>query len=97
MFSLLGTVLISIIWEVTLALPRGYWNYQHAAMIGIFIPVWAQLPIEAVTVWIFCTLVIMVYEFVKIYFFTSAPSVPGYHVLLKAGRERQKSYRAEGK
>ena len=61
------TTLISIIWEVTLALPRGYWNYNHDYMIGIFIPVWSSLPIEAVTVWIFSSLIILSYEYTKIY------------------------------
>jgi hypothetical protein len=89
-FSMLATVLISIIWEVTLALPRGYWDYQHGAMLGIFIGVWHDLPIEAITVWIFCTLVIMFYEYVKICYFTDAPSVPGHKLLLKVGREWRK-------
>jgi len=87
---MLATVLISIIWEVTLALPRGYWDYQHGAMLGIFIGVWHDLPIEAITVWIFCTLVIMFYEYVKICYFTDAPSVPGHKLLLKVGREWRK-------
>lgn len=69
-FTLVITVLISLIWEVTLALPRGYWGYQQHFMLGIFIPVWHHIPIEAVTVWIFCTLIIMVYEYLKITFFT---------------------------
>lgn len=86
-FSMLVTVLISIIWEVTLALPRGYWDYRHGAMLGIFIGVWHGLPIEAVTVWIFCTLVILMYEYVKICYFTPLPSVPGHKLLLKVGRE----------
>jgi lycopene cyclase domain-containing protein len=60
------TSLISIIWEVTLALPRGYWNYNHDYMLGIFIHVWDSLPIEAVTVWIFCSLIILCYEYTKI-------------------------------
>lgn len=90
MFSLLLTVLISIIWEVTLALPRGYWDYQHDAMLGIFIGVWSGLPIEAVTVWIFCTLVITLYEFLKICYFTAVPTVPGHALLLKVGREWRK-------
>jgi len=89
-FSMLATVLISIIWEVTLALPRGYWDYQHGAMLGIFIGVWHDLPIEAITVWIFCTLVIMFYEYVKICYFTDEPSVPGHKLLLKVGREWRK-------
>ncbi len=60
------TTLISIIWEVTLALPRGYWNYNHQYMLGIFIPAWSSLPVEAVTVWIFCSLIVLSYEYTKI-------------------------------
>jgi len=69
-FTLLITALCSVIWEVTLALPRGYWDYQHGQMLGIFIPVWHNLPLEAVTVWIFCMLVVLLYEFLKISYFT---------------------------
>jgi hypothetical protein len=87
LFSMIITVLISIIWEVTLALPRGYWDYQHGAMLGLFIGVWHDLPLEAVTVWIFCTLVIFVYEFIKICYFTVVPSVPLHKQLLKFGTE----------
>jgi hypothetical protein len=87
---LILTVLISIIWEVTLALPRGYWGYQHGAMLGIFIGVWNGLPIEQITVWFFCTYVIFFYEFIKICYFTPLPSVPGHKLLLKIGREWRK-------
>jgi hypothetical protein len=90
-FCLLLTVLLSIIWEVTLALPRGYWGYREGAMVGVFIGFWHRLPIEAVTVWIFCTLVILVYEFVKICYFTKIPSVPGHKTLLAVGKEWRKS------
>lgn len=86
--SLLVTLLISIIWEVTLALPRGYWGYRKEAMIGIFVNAWNQLPIEAVTVWIFCSLVILVYEFLKICFFTPAYRNSFlYGVSLRVGKE----------
>lgn len=87
--SLLTTLLISIIWEVTLAIPRGYWGYREEAMMGIFIGVWHRLPIEAVTVWIFCSLVILVYEFLKIRFFTPVPHIPAYGLLLKVGKVRE--------
>lgn len=73
-FTLFTTVLISIIWEVTLAIPRGYWGYQKETMLGIFLPAWSDLPLEAVSVWIFCTLVILVYEFLKITYFTPEKS-----------------------
>jgi hypothetical protein len=85
--TVLTTVLISVIWEVTLALPRGYWNYQPDYMLGLFIKPWSKLPIEAVTVWICSSLAILVYEYVKIRFFTEIPSVPLYNLFLKWGRE----------
>jgi hypothetical protein len=90
LFSLQLTALISIVWEVTLALPLGFWGYQKGAMLGIFIKAWNDLPIEAVTVWIFSTLIILVYEFLKICYFTPLPSVPGHKFLLKIGREWRK-------
>ena len=90
LFSMQLTLLISVIWEVTLALPRGYWDYQHGAMLGVFIGVWHDLPVEAVTVWMFCTLVILMYEYIKICYFTAEPSVPVHKLLLKMGREWRK-------
>jgi hypothetical protein len=90
LFSSQLTALISIIWEVTLALPLQYWGYRKGVMLGIFIKPWHDLPIEAVTVWIFSTLVILVYEFLKICYFTQMPSVPGHKILLKIGREWRK-------
>ena len=45
-------LLISMLWEATLALPYGWWNYQHRQMMGIFIGAWSDLPIEAVLVWL---------------------------------------------
>jgi hypothetical protein len=86
-FCLVVTVLVSLIWEATLALPHGYWNYQHGAMLGVFIGVWNELPLEAITVWFVCTLAILVYEFVKICYFTGVPSVPLHRHLLKIGTE----------
>jgi hypothetical protein len=86
-FTLLITSLISIIWEVTLALPRGYWGYQEGAMLGVFIGVWDNLPLEAVTVWISGLVVILIYEFLKIRFFTKTGTVPGRRLLLKIGKE----------
>ena len=45
-------MLVSMLWEATLALPYGWWNYQHRAMMGVFIGAWCDLPIEAVLVWL---------------------------------------------
>lgn len=65
-FTILATLCISIIWEVTLALPRGYWNYNPDYMVGIFIHAWCNLPIEAITVWVFCSLIVLSYEYTKL-------------------------------
>jgi hypothetical protein len=42
---------LSVLWEASLALPGGWWNYQHAQMVGLYVARWSSLPIEAVLVW----------------------------------------------
>ncbi len=44
-------LLISLLWEATLALPYGWWGFQDAQMLGIRITAWSGLPIEEVFVW----------------------------------------------
>jgi len=59
-------LLISLLWEVTLALPYGWWNFQDDAMLGLRITAWARLPIEEVFVWVAVTYAtVIVYEIVK--------------------------------
>jgi len=59
-------LLISLLWEVTLALPYGWWNFQDNAMIGLRVTAWSRLPIEEVLVWIAVTwATVIVYEIVK--------------------------------
>jgi hypothetical protein len=61
-------MLLSMLWEATLALPYGWWNYQHHAMMGIFIGAWCDLPIEAVLVWLAVTYgTVILFEAVKIW------------------------------
>ena len=61
-------LLVSLLWEATLALPYGWWNYQHAAMMGVFIGAWSGLPIEAVLVWLAVTYgTVILFEAVKIW------------------------------
>jgi hypothetical protein len=48
---LLALLLVSVTWEVSLAVPNGWWGYQDQAMAGLFIRRWSHLPIEAVLVW----------------------------------------------
>jgi hypothetical protein len=64
--TLFMILLISLLWEVTLALPYGWWNFQDDTMIGLRITAWARLPIEEIFVWIMVSYTsIIVYETVK--------------------------------
>src|SRR5262245_23445084 len=45
-------VVVSLLWEVTLALPYGWWGYRTTAISDLTIGAWSQLPIEAVWVWL---------------------------------------------
>lgn len=59
-------VLISLLWEVTLALPYGWWNFRDEQMIGIHITAWSRLPVEEIVVWISVTYAtVIVYEILK--------------------------------
>jgi hypothetical protein len=73
-FTLFIVVLISLIWESTLALPYQWWGYQEHAMMGIFIGAWHNLPIEAVILWFavsYTTLI--VFESIKIWLASGKP------------------------
>jgi hypothetical protein len=60
-------MLVSLFWEVTLALPYGWWSFQHHQMTGVFIGAWSGLPIEEVGVWIAVTYAtVIVFEMVKV-------------------------------
>jgi len=70
-FTIVVVVLVSIIWEVTLALPYQWWDYQHRQMMGVFIKAWHDLPIEAAMLWISVGYSsIIIYETVKIWLAT---------------------------
>jgi hypothetical protein len=59
-------VLISLLWEATLAVPYGWWNFRDDQMVGIRITAWARLPIEEIFVWIAVTYAtVIVYEILK--------------------------------
>ncbi len=63
MFMLLLT---SLVWEVTLAVPYGWWGFQNGAMIGVRVMAWSRLPVEEVLVWIAVTYAtVIVYEIVR--------------------------------
>ena len=64
--TLFTILLTSLLWEVTLALPYGWWGFQDDAMIGLRITAWSRLPIEEVFVWIGVTYAtVIVYEIVR--------------------------------
>ena len=65
--TLFFMVLVSLLWEATLAVPYNWWNFQHRQMIGLFIGVWSGLPIEEVCVWIAVTYATaIVFEVIKV-------------------------------
>lgn len=67
-FTFFLILLISLLWEATLALPYGWWGYKQNTMMGINIGAWSQLPIEAVCVWLAVSFTtIIIYEVVKIW------------------------------
>ena len=67
-FTMAIVALISLIWEVTLALPYQWWGFNPDAMVGIFIPAWHNLPIEEVILWISVSFATVVtYESIKIW------------------------------
>ena len=65
--TMLLILLMSLIWEATLAVPYGWWRYQPQEMAGVFIAAWSGLPLEAVVVWIAVTwATVIVYEVMKL-------------------------------
>ncbi|MBI2188340.1 MAG: hypothetical protein HYU37_14660 [Acidobacteria bacterium] len=50
-YKMFALLLLSLIWEVTLALPYGWWGYQYDAMMGLVIHSWFDLPVEAAILW----------------------------------------------
>jgi hypothetical protein len=60
-------MLVSLLWDATLAVPYNWWNFQHHQMIGLFIGAWSGLPIEEVCIWIAVSYAtVIVFEVVKV-------------------------------
>lgn len=67
-FAFLLVLLISLMWEASLASPYLWWGYQHDAMMGVYITAWNDLPLEAVFVWLAVTYTtVILYEVVTIW------------------------------
>jgi hypothetical protein len=61
-------LLMSLLWEATLAVPYQWWGYRPEQMMGLSIGAWAWLPIEAVCVWIAVTYgTVIVFEIFKLW------------------------------
>src|SRR5438094_4598835 len=67
-FTFFLLLLISLLWEVTLALPYGWWEYRTGILMGLRIGAWSGRPIEAVCVWFAASFTaIITYEVLKIW------------------------------
>jgi Lycopene cyclase len=67
-FTFFLLLLISLLWEVTLALPYGWWGFRPSAMIGLRVGAWSSLPIEEPCVWMAVSFTtIITYEVIKIW------------------------------
>jgi Lycopene cyclase len=65
-FAAFFVLLVSLMWEATLAIPYGWWNYRDQQMLGVRVTAWGGLPIEAVCLWMAVTYAtVIVYETVK--------------------------------
>jgi hypothetical protein len=69
----LYVLLTSVIWEVTLAIPRDWWGYEPTGMIGLVITAWSRgsaiFPVEAAVVWLAAPFsCILIYEFANAFF-----------------------------
>jgi hypothetical protein len=66
--TLFFMLLVSLLWEATLAVPYNWWSFQHSQMMGVFIGAWTYLPIEEVFVWVAVTYAtVIVFEVVKVW------------------------------
>ena len=66
----LYVIVTSLVWEVTLAIPRQWWGYTPSGMVGVTIGAWSRgdaiFPVEAAAVWLFAPFSsILTYEFAK--------------------------------
>ncbi len=67
-FTFFLLLLISLLWEVTLALPYGWWEYRPRVLTGLRIGAWFGLPIEAACVWMAVSFTaVITYEVIKIW------------------------------
>lgn len=71
--TVLCVLVVSIVWEVTFALPRGWWGFDSSAMIGLYVDAWStplsRFPVEEIGVWLAAPFFsLLTYEFAKAFF-----------------------------
>ena len=72
--TLFFVLLISLIWEATLASPYGWWRYNNDQMMGLVIKPWSSLPIEASLLWLSVNFTAtIVYKVIKIWLISGKP------------------------
>jgi hypothetical protein len=73
-FTVVLLLLISLTWEVTLGIQYGYWGFQDAQMMGLFIEAWGGLPIEEPLLWVAAAwLNVISYEVIRVFLATGRP------------------------
>jgi hypothetical protein len=78
-FTCFFIVLVSLLWEATLAIPYGWWGYRAAAMLGLTIGAWSQLPVEAIGVWLAVSFTTVIgYEVVKLWLATGKRALEAF-------------------
>lgn len=71
--TLFMVLLISLLWEATLAVPYQWWGYNYDQMIGMVVRPWDSLPVEATIVWLVVTwATVIFYEVIRSYFYLQA-------------------------
>lgn len=75
----LYVLVTSVIWEVTLAIPRAWWGYEPSGMLGLTISAWSRgeaiFPVEAAIVWLCAPLsCVLIYELANAFVHHTAPT-----------------------
>ena len=61
-------LMISMMWEATLASPYGWWRYNNDQMMGLVINAWSGLPVEAAMLWLSITFTTtIIYTTIKVW------------------------------
>lgn len=75
----LYVLVTSVVWEVTLAIPRAWWGYEPSGMLGLTVAAWSRgdavFPVEAAVVWLVAPLsCVLIYEFANAFMHHTAPT-----------------------